>query len=95
MAYSIGYAPQRCEGSVKRKRIRFSVLVLVFFLVFLFSVQLFSREGAELLRNMILPVGDDTVEAFSSMLQAVEEGTPIPEAVTAFCREVMEHGKMP
>ena len=92
MAYSIGYAPRRCEGSVKRKRIRFSVLVLAFFL---FSVQLFSREGAELLRNMILPVGDDTVEAFSSMLQAVEEGTPIPEAVTAFCREVMEHGKMP
>jgi hypothetical protein len=44
---------------------------------------------------MILPVGDDTVEAFSSMLQAVEEGTPIPEALTAFCREVMEHGNMP
>lgn len=95
MAYSIGYAPQRCEGGVKRKRVRFSVLVLAFFLVFLLSVQIFSREGAMFLRRMILPVGDETVEAFSIMIQAVEQGTPIPEAVTAFCREVMEHGQMP
>ncbi len=95
MAYSIGYGPQRNEVCAKGTRFRFSVLVLVFFLVFLLSVQLFSQEGAQLLRRMILPVGDDTVEAFSAMVQAVEEGVPVSEAVTAFCREVVAHGQTP
>lgn len=95
MAYSIGYGPQRNERCAKGTHFRFSVLVLVFFLVFLISVQLFSQEGAQLLRRMILPVGDETVEAFSSMIQSVEDGTPVSEAVTAFCREVIAHGQHP
>lgn len=95
MAYSIGYGPQRNERCEKRSRKRFRMLLLVFFLVFLLSVQLFSQEGAEFLRRMILPVGEESVEAFSAMIQAVEDGTPIADAVTAFCREVIEHGQLP
>ncbi len=95
MAYSIGYGPQQNERASKGRQTRFSVLVLVFFLVFLLSVQLFSQEGADFLRRMILPVGEETVEAFSSMVQAVKEGTPVQEAVTAFCREVIARGQMP
>jgi hypothetical protein len=95
MAYSIGYGPQRNERCKKRSGKRFKVLALVFFLVFLLSVQLFSQEGAEFLRRMILPVGEDSVEAFSAMIQAVEDGTPIADAVTAFCREVIKHGQLP
>jgi hypothetical protein len=44
---------------------------------------------------MILPVGEESVQAFSAMIQAVEDGEPIVEAVTAFCREVIEHGQLP
>lgn len=95
MAYSIGYGPQRNERCEKRSGKRFRMLLLVFFLVFLLSVQLFSREGAEFLRRMILPVGEESVEAFSTMIQAVEDGTPIADAVTAFCREVIKHGQLP
>ena len=95
MAYSIGYGPQRNDRSNKRSGTRFRVLVLVFFLVFLLCVQLFSREGADYLRRMILPVGEQTIEAFSTMVQSVEEGTPVPEAVTAFCREVIALGQVP
>ena len=95
MAYSIGYGPQRQEAGRKRTRFRFSMLVVVFFVVFLISVQVFWQEGADYLRRMVLPVGEDTVEAFSNMVEAVEEGTPIAEAVTAFCREVISHGQMP
>jgi hypothetical protein len=40
-------------------------------------------------------VGEESVEAFSAMIQAVEDGTPIADAVTAFCREVIEHGQLP
>lgn len=95
MAYSIGYGPLRHETKKKWTRSRFFVLVVVFFVVFLLSVQLFSQEGADYLRRMILPVENDTVEAFSAMVEAVEEGTPISEAVTTFCREVIGHGQMP
>lgn len=95
MAYSIGYGPQRNEYVPTGKRSRFCVLLLVFFLVFLLSVQVFSPEGADLLRRMILPVGEETVEAFSSMVRSVEEGTPVAEAVTAFCREVIALAQVP
>lgn len=95
MAYSIGYGPQRNERCEKRSGKRFMMLLLVFFLVFLLSVQLFSQDGAEFLRQMILPVGEETVEAFSTMVRSVEEGTPVPEAVTAFCQEVIALGQVP
>lgn len=95
MAYSIGYAPQRHEVCAKRPRIRFGVLVLAFFVVFLISAQLLSQEGARLLRQMILPFQEETVEAFSAMVQSVEQGVPVSEAVTAFCREVIEGGQLP
>ena len=89
MAYSIGYGPQRNDRCKKRSGKRFKVLALVFFLVFLLSVQLFSQEGAEFLRRMILPVGEDSVEAFSAMIQAVEDGEPMNEVTLTglLCRE--------
>ena len=95
MAYSIGYGPQRSEVEQKKSDARFRLLVLVFFLVFLLSVKLFSKDGADFLRQMILPVGEETVEAFSSMVRSVEDGTPVQEAVTAFCREVIALGQLP
>jgi hypothetical protein len=95
MAYSIGYGQQRNDRCKKRSGKRFKMLALVFFLVFLLSVQLFSQEGAEFLRRMILPVGEESMEAFSAMIQAVEDGEPIADAVTAFCREVITHGQLP
>jgi hypothetical protein len=93
MAYSIGYMPQRNE--YREKRSKFPLLLLVFFLVFLLSVQIFSQEGASLLRRMFLPVGEETVEAFSEMVLSVEEGVPLKDAVTAFCREVIALGQLP
>lgn len=90
MAYSISYGIQRQEMLTRRHSGRFGLMVAGFFVVFLFGVQLFWEEGAQALRQLIFPLQDQAVAALEGMVQSIRDGSTIPEAVTAFCREVIE-----
>lgn len=90
MAYCINYGVQRQELKEKQDRGRFWLLVAGFFTVFLLGVQLFWAEGAQALRQLVFPLQDQAVAALDGMVQSIRDGSTIPEAVTAFCREVIE-----
>ena len=87
MGYRIVYGE---EPSFRRKS-RLGLWTAVFLLIFVTAVRLAWPAGTEQLRTILVPRGE-TVEAFSQMVANVGAGQGMGEAVTAFCRTVVENG---
>lgn len=92
MAYSIRYGSYQYGREKKKKSARGLLAMTAAFLIILaLGINVFWLDGARLLRELILPFSDEqTVEAFREMVQQVGDGTRLTDAVTAFCREVIE-----
>lgn len=94
MGYQIMYSPEdnhKYPTIKSRRKHRWLIPVVI-------SVALFISAGIPKVRNhleyLLIP-GDTqiTKAAFSAMLEQIKTGEPINEAVTAFCREIIENGK--
>ena len=84
MGYKIVYGE---ELNLRRKS-RLGIWTAVFLLIFVTAVRLAWPEGADQLRAVLEPKGE-TVVAFSEMVANVGAGQGMGEAVTAFCRSVV------
>ena len=84
MGYRIVYGE---EPTIGRKS-RLGLWTAVFLLIFVTAVRLAWPAGAEQLRAVLEPKGE-TVVAFSEMVANVGAGQGMGEAVTAFCRSVV------
>ena len=87
MGYKIVYG----EEPTLRSKSRPGLWTAAFLLIFVTAVRLAWPAGAEQLRTVLEPRGE-TVEAFSQMVANVGSGQGMGEAVTAFCRTVVENG---
>lgn len=77
----------------KRGPLRLQFLTTVFLLLFTLAVRQFWPEGTRMLREFLIP-GEPTVTqaAFSEMVTEIQAGEPLGDAVTAFCRQIVEDG---
>ena len=68
-------------------------MTAAFLLLGCLGVRTLWPEGTGVLREMLLP-GEltPTEQAFSILMTDLRYGEPVGEAVTAFCRYVVEHG---
>lgn len=66
---------------------RLRLLTAGFALAFVVAVRCFWPEGTRMLRSVLLP-GDNA--AFVQMTEEIRAGAPVGDAVTAFCRSVVE-----
>ncbi len=75
---------------------RLWVMALACFLLFLVLTNHFWPQRANNLRHLLIP-GDPevTTQAFETMIHSLCAGEEISEAVTAFCREILEHAQLP
>lgn len=85
MGYRIVYGADPFEEGTKKSHLR--SLTAGFALAFVILVRLFYPHGADLLRAQLLP-GDDA--ALAQLTADLRAGEPVGEAVTAFCRTIME-----
>lgn len=69
---------------------RFPLMAAGAFIGFLLLTWAFWPEGAELIREAMIP-GDNaqTVQALQGMAEELRGGASIRDAVTAFCREII------
>ena len=94
MGYRVDYPsfsaiPEQKKGSFLRR----AALTLGTAALFLTAVNSFSPEGAEILDRLFQP--DRwllTRSALESMVSRLQCGEPLTDAVTAFCRELVQHG---
>lgn len=75
---------------------KFQTAAAGFLAVFFLLTGTFWPEGKAMLQRILIP-GDAevTIAAFSSMVEQIQAGEPIGDAVTAFCGEIIENGQAP
>ena len=91
MSYSINYRePSVIKATDKRKKSRIPIMTAVFFLLFMLVVKAFWEKGDERLSRILWSQDLVVLErAVQYIFAAVEHGQPFPEAVQAFCREII------
>ena len=94
MGYRIVYGPETGGRQIADKpRIRLRVMTGIMLLIGCGAVRIFWPEGTELLRRFLVP-GEPTLteQAFGTLVADLRMGEAFSEAVTAFCRTVVEQG---
>ena len=86
MGYRIVYGEDPFVERKERKS-HLRAMTAAFLLAFVVLVRCCWPQGAALLRQTLLP-GDD--EAFRQMTADIQAGEPVGDAVTAFCRSIVE-----
>ena len=94
MAYIIRYGG-RSDLKVKTGRSKLWLYTGVFLGLFILAVNLFWKDGAEVLGNILMPMQAHTKEAADTMIQSIQTGTTVTDAVTAFCQEIIDHAALP
>lgn len=94
MGYRIVYGPMPKVPKVNNhKPLRLQAMTAMFALLFVLTVRQAWPEGTELLREFLLPGESNVTEsAFSEMIVNLQEGQPLGDAFTAFCRQIVEDG---
>lgn len=91
MGYRIVYG-EPIESAFRRtcSNGRLRTMIAALFLLFSLVVRLTWQDGAEIMREYLLP-GDLTVTelAFSEMISDLQNGDPVADAVTVFCRTIL------
>lgn len=95
MGYRIDYEPSpKYDRRTTLSAGRLQAMTAAFLVLFLLLTVFLWPEGATMLRRIFIPGDPDvTTAAFSSMVEQLQDGEPVVESVTAFCREIIAHGK--
>lgn len=94
MAYRVIYGPMpKVSGRGSCDSFRLRALTAACLLVFSMGVRQFWPEGRDRLRQVLLP-GEETLTeaAFQDMMGDIRAGETLGDALTAFCREIVENG---
>lgn len=90
MGYRIEYGQMKEEDTGRQSSIpAFPLMLACAFAVFLLSVGIFYPEGTRWAKETFGP-GASFLEAADTMAANLREGISVGDAVTAFCREIIE-----
>ena len=96
MGYRIVYGPMPKPVRPKRERsIRIHMLTAVFLLLFVLLVKQTWPEGTDRLRSVFLPgKPGKTEQAVYVLLDEVRNGASVADAMTTFCRQIIENSEI-
>ena len=91
MGYRIVYGPVEDIRPRPKSDRRLRVMIAFAFLLFAIFLRMHWQDGAEMLREVLLP-GDLTVaeQAFSEMVVGLRNGEGMADALTAFCQKIVD-----
>lgn len=95
MGYRIEYGPMpKIMKQPKRGMLRLNTMTAVCLLLFILTVKHIWPEGTDILRSYLLP-GEPTVteQAANALISDLRNGESFGNAVTVFCREILENGQ--
>jgi len=94
MGYRIVYGPDMERAETKGKQnLRIRLMTAGFLLLGCILARLLWPEGAQALREVLLPGPAPIAEqAFAILADRIRGGEPVGEAVESFCRYVISHG---
>ena len=93
MGYRVVYGEDPFEQPKPGKG-RLGLMTAGCFLAFVVGVRCFWPRGAETLHRIFMPE-ENTAAAFGEMTRGILEGEPLGDAVTTFCRTIVEDALEP
>lgn len=91
MAYRITYAWQK-EEKLSKAAIPVWKLFVTAAVCSVLLLRLLVPQTEQLFRELLYPLTDEfTVSAFTEMVGDISDGIPVYDALTAFCREIIDH----
>lgn len=94
MAYRIDYGPAPVRGRGRSGRLlRVQAMTAAFLLLFILCVRQYWPEGIAKLRETLLPGQGAGQAAFQEFVSELRDGEPVYDALTAFCRQILENGQ--
>ena len=92
MSYKIVYGPEITAQQQRTTDTRFRTMVAGFLLLFALTVKVLWPEGTQVLREMLIPTDlNATEQAFQSMMEDLRMGEDLGDAITVFCRQIIEN----
>lgn len=95
MGYQISYGPIKTKDSVKMRGKTVRAFALVICIIALVIGLQVSGVGKTLWRWMLPGNPEVTSAALDTMAESLKQGDSVGEAVTAFCREIIENANLP
>ena len=93
MAYRITYQWDREKKLMKTRKLSFGTVLSLTAVATAVAIRLLVPQSAEVFRQLLYPLMDEfTIVALGEMVGQIGDGTPMGEAVTAFCREIIING---
>lgn len=92
MSYRIVYGPMpRAEKPQDWSLLRIQIWSAVFMLLFALLVRQLWPEGVDILKSVLIPQEPTVTEqAVSDMVVDLQTGIPLEDALTAFCRQIID-----
>lgn len=91
MSYRIVYGPEiKTKPQPGVSTTRYRSMIAGFLLLFALTVKILWPEGAQVLREMVMPT-DLTVteQAFQSMMEDLRSGEDLGDVITVFCKQIL------
>ena len=91
MGYMIQYGKRtKQEQELRRMKYAGAKKAAVIFLLIAGLIRLLVPQSVVWLRNILIPgLTDEATAAFSEMMGRIREGVFVPDALEAFCREIV------
>lgn len=94
MAYRIAYEWNNEPKSVKKHRIPVLIWAGMLLVGTVLTLRILVPQWGEFFRAMLYPLTDEaTIDAFGTMIDSLGAGVQLPEALAAFCAEILEHAR--
>ena len=91
VAYRIVYGGEpRRERAKRGVGLRFQTMTAACLLLFTLGVSQFWPQGTAKLREYLIP---DTQGAVLELMAQIQAGEPVEQALTAFCRQIIQDAK--
>lgn len=91
MAYEITYQWNRETSLMKQKQMHWNLFAMLALACF-FLLLLWSTADNSVTRELLHPLLDPkTMDAVGEMISQVQNGSSVPEALTAFCIQILDY----
>jgi len=90
MSYSISYGSDKDLNRFQKKKY-YGLIFFSFIAAFVVGIRVFLPNVFDSFINILNPLDEFGVQAFRIMIDDVQQGIPVGEAVDAFCRSIIEN----
>lgn len=93
MSYQISYGSDK-DLIRFRRRNHYGIILFSFAAALIIGIRVFLPNVFRDFLDMINPLDEYGVQAFHAMIDHVQQGAPVGEAVDAFCRSIIDHANI-